>query len=284
MQAYRNAVSQIPDALGAALRALPDHQAAQVTEIRLRAGRLPVLSRAAGPLVLEGCSPPTEAQLHRVLEALCGYSIYRYHQKIAQGYITLAGGHRLGLAGRLVEGADGRTLDPVTGMNLRVARQIRTPLCPQLRQLLADSGGILLAGPPGCGKTTVLRQMLAELSARGLRVCAVDERDELAGGTLPLHCDILQGCGKAEGLLWAVRSLSPQVLVCDEVGGTQDAAAICSAANAGVRLIVTMHAADAQTLMRRPQCRQILQTGAFSTLVLLEGEQHPGQVKEVHVL
>ncbi len=284
MQAYRNAIAKIPDTLGAALRALPDHQAAQVTEIRLRAGRPPVLSRAVGPLVLEDCPGPTEAQLHGVLEALCGYSVYRYHQKIAQGYITLPGGHRLGLAGRLVKGVDGCTVDPITSMNLRVARNVITPLCAQLRMLLSDNGGILLAGPPGCGKTTVLRQMLAEVSAKGMRVCAVDERDELAASPLALHCDVLQGCGKAEGLLWALRSLSPQVLVCDEVGGAQDAAAICSAANAGVRLIVTIHAANTQALMRRPQCRQILQTGAFSHLVFLEGEQHPGQVKEVCAL
>ncbi len=285
MQAYRQAVGQIPGELGKVLAAVPAPLAGQVQEIRLRAGYPPVLTLAAGPHPLER-PVQTPAGLQRLLEVLCGYSIYSWQESICQGYITLPGGHRVGIAGKIAQ-QQGKVLavQPVTGLNIRIARNIQTTLPADLRRLLAEqTGGVVLAGAPGSGKTTVLRQVIGFFSRQGQRVCVVDERSELAGFAPPLHCDVLENCPKALGLLWAVRSLSPQVLVCDEIGGGQDAAAVCAAAGAGVRLVVTMHGETQSQLRRRPPCRRVLETGAFAYAVFLRGAREPGQVREVEKL
>ena len=131
---------------------------------------------------------------------------------------------------------------------------------------MKKQNGIVIAGAPASGKTTLLKQLVWMFSEQGQRVCVVDERCELAGSGLPLHCDVLQNCSKAEGLLWAVRGLSPQILICDEVGAQEDAAAVVAAANAGVRLLVSMHGENKQQLFRRPFCRQVLETVLFLPL------------------
>ncbi len=145
------------------------------------------------------------------------------------------------------------------------------PATAVLRPLLCAPGvGLLIAGAPGSGKTTLLRAVLAELSAAGRKTAVVDERFEIAPveqsgfcTRLPQHCDVLSGYPKHIGMQHALRALAPDVIVCDEVGAMEDIAAITQAANAGVGLVVTIHAPDAETLRRRPQYTALLQTGAF---------------------
>lgn len=282
MQAYRQAAAQIPGELGRVLAGIPASLAGKVQEIRLRAGYPPVLTLPGGFHLLEK-PVQTPAGLQRLLEALCGYSVYSWQESICQGYITLPGGHRVGIAGKIARQQDKvLAVRPVTGLNIRIARNIQTTLPADLRRLLAEqTGGVVLAGAPGSGKTTVLRQVVTFFSEQGQRVCVVDERSELAGFVSPVHCDVLENCPKALGLLWAVRSLSPQVLVCDEIGSGPDAAAVCAAAGAGARLVVTMHGETPDQLRRRPFCRMVLETGAFTHLVFLQGARQPGQVREV---
>lgn len=284
MKAYQQAAAQIPGELGRTLRCIPDSLAQQVLEIRLRAGLAPVLTLRERPYILQA-EAPTVLQMQQLLEALCSYSIYSWQESIRQGYITLQGGHRVGIGGKIVQDT-GKSIGvcPVLSLNIRIARDSSFFLSNELKLRLQEQGGLVVAGPPASGKTTFLKQAIRYLSDMGQRVCVVDERCELSGTRLPQHCDLLQNCGKAEGLLWAVRGLSPQVLICDEIGAEEDADAVCVAANAGVRLIVSMHGCTKQQLLRRPPCKKVLETGAFSSLIFLGGGNALGSVQEVEWL
>lgn len=283
MNAYHQAVGQIPGELGRALQQLPDHTTDKVLEVRLRTGRPVVLTLKEKNLPLPQLPRPTIQELQQILEALCGYSVYSWQDSICKGYITLQGGHRVGIAGKVVTKQNTiTTVQPITSLNIRIARETKFVLPLSIQELLLKKqNGIVIAGAPASGKTTLLKQLVWMFSEQGQRVCVVDERCELAGSGLPLHCDVLQNCSKAEGLLWAVRGLSPQILICDEVGAQEDAAAVVAAANAGVRLLVSMHGENKQQLFRRPFCRQVLETGAFSTIVFLQQGEKLGQIGEV---
>lgn len=223
--------------------------------------------------------------------ALCGYSVHSYETCIAQGFVPMRGGHRAGICGTAVLSAGQtapETLKNITSINIRIARPALLTCAPALLRILAQPEGILLAGPPGSGKTTLLRAILHALSAQGLRVAAVDERFEIApvasegfAAPVPLHCDVLSGYPKHVGMLHALRSLAPDVLVCDEIGGADDVRAVESAANAGVRMVVTLHGGSRAQVLARPQVRALLDTGAFRYLVLLRGKSAPGDLEEV---
>ncbi len=284
MKAYQQAAAQIPGELGRSLRCIPDSLAQQVLEIRLRAGLPPVLTLRDKPHILQ-TDAPTVLQMQQLLEALCGYSVYSWQESIRQGYITLQGGHRVGIGGKIVQDSQKSIgVCPVLSLNIRIARDSVFPLSAQVKQQLLNEDGLVVAGAPASGKTTFLKQAIQYLSEMGQRVCIVDERCELGSKRLPQHCDLLQNCSKAEGLLWAVRGLSPQVLICDEIGAEEDAQAVCVAANAGVRLIVSMHGCTKQQLLRRPPCRKVLETGAFSSLLFLGNGNALGKVQEVQQL
>lgn len=301
MDAFYHAASQLPGAVSQTLMRIAPQRAAVVTEIRLRSGRPVALSTLEGALFVTmdggvkeqpdaGVLSTPHALVQNCFQAICGYSVHSFADCIANGFVPLPGGHRAGICGTaFVDGNGAFALKNITSINLRVAR---TSLCAcdaGLRPLLRAPGvGLLIAGAPGSGKTTLLRAVLAELSAAGRKTAVVDERFEIAPveqsgfcTKLPLHCDVLSGYPKHIGMQHALRALAPDVIVCDEVGAMEDIAAITQAANAGVGLVVTIHAPDADTLRRRPQYAALLQTGAFRHIAFLKGRETPGRISEV---
>lgn len=298
---FFNAAMQLPQELAGALYCVPEAVAAAVTEIRLRSGRPVVLTTAGESLLVRkngaiAATPTGEllctshALLGACFHAICAYSVHSFEHSIAQGFVPLAGGHRAGICGTAVMGENSVvTLKNITSINIRVARTALCTCDAQIAQLLTqETGGIILAGEPGSGKTTVLRAVMQSLSERGIRTAVIDERFELApveqAGFFtppPLHCDVLSGYPKHIGMLQALRSMAPDVLLCDEIGTMDDVNAIERAANAGVRLFVTLHGDSTTALSRRPQMEALFSMGAFSWLVLLRGKQAPGEVREV---
>ncbi len=301
MDAFYHAASQLPGAVSQALMRIPPRWAGDITEIRLRSGRPVSLSTPSGARFVSidggwrekpdtGVLSTPHALVQNCFQAICGYSVHSFADCIANGFVPLPGGHRAGVCGTaFVDGSGPFTLKNITSINLRVAR---TGLCAcdaVLRPLLCAPGvGLLIAGAPGSGKTTLLRAVLAELSAAGRKTAVVDERFEIAPveqsgfcTRLPQHCDVLSGYPKHIGMQHALRALAPDVIVCDEVGAMEDIAAITQAANAGVGLVVTIHAPDAETLRRRPQYTALLQTGAFRHVAFLKGKETPGRISEV---
>lgn len=289
-------------AIGTALRKLPERVRARVQEVRLRAGRPVVLVLAGQDLYLTCAGAVSERPGEHVLTAMrpqledafrliCDSSVYAHQHEIRCGFITLRGGHRAGLCGTAVlQGGAVSNLRDISGINLRIAREFRGAADGLLAAIGAGGHvrGTILAGPPGCGKTTVLRDLARQLSGGAMgrcRVSVVDERGEIAATFKGVpqndigQCDVLDGYPKGEGILQAVRCLSPDVVICDEIGGEDDARAVAASLNAGVAVIASAHAAEMGELFARPPMRAVLETGAFAQAALLCGRDRPGQIK-----
>ena len=300
MDEYYEVIQALPRWLADPLAAVPPGQAAQIQEIRLRAGEPVVFTLQGRPCSAAQISPAlaamgrlrlTQAQIEECLLFMAGNSLHSYEDELAGGYLTLAGGHRVGVGGRYVRSTSSRTphyvLVQARSLNLRVAR-VRVPaLPPELRQLLAEPfGALALVGEPGSGKTTVLRGIACELKQAG-RICAVvDEREELFGRRqLPpggfCGTDIIAGVAKADAVQMALRTLAPQVILLDELGSTEEVQALRQGFAGGVDLVVTLHAGSLKEAERRPQFRQLCQSGMLRAACLLAGRQSPGTIVQV---
>ncbi len=234
----------------------------ELTEIRLRAGKRSMLT------VSGRCIPCSDVlsreDIERCFQELCRYSVHSYAKEIAEGYITLPEGHRVGFCGTAVISSDRiDTLKDISSINIRIAREIQG-CADELYCTLFQNGlcSLLIAGKPMSGKTTVLRD-LARLLGYEHRVALIDSRNELAAvykGIPSLdvgeNTDVLTGYPKYEGMLTALRTLSPEIMICDEIGGDADAVMQCI--NCGVKLIATAHADSIDELSRRPDTAALL--------------------------
>lgn len=291
MDEYYSAVRVLPAPLSDELLALEQKIAPGVQEIRLRAGQ-PVTFTIQGKLVPAVQYLPkakvscciTKTFLQTCFLHLCHYSAYAYEEELRQGFFTVHGGNRIGVAGHRSSG----TFSSVSSLNLRVARWItcELPLSVQ-KYLSAGSGGLLVAGVPGSGKTTFLRTLIQFLSTTNEVVCVVDERGELMlsqGGAenMPqtLNCDVYTRCPKAEGICMALRCMNPRYIICDELGTEEDAKAVEQGIASGVCFLASVHCDTPQSLRRKPQLTRLLHTGAFSAAIFLDGRCRPGTVAQ----
>lgn len=267
-------------------------------EIRLRNGR-PILLydgrrewylQESGRLTISAAEGfcMGERELQAVLSHICQYSLYAFEDEIKQGYLTVAGGHRIGLAGQAVlEGDRIRTIKHISYMNIRISREIRGA-ADSLLPFLYERGklcNIMLISPPGCGKTTVLRDLIRQVSdgnryGEGRTVGVVDERSELAGSylgkaqnDLGMRTDVLDACPKSLGMLMLIRSMAPRVIAIDELGDQEDIQAIQQAALSGIGLMVTVHGEDMEDIRRRFFQQDLLKKGLFKRFVVLKKEQ-----------
>lgn len=289
MDEYYTVIQSLPPPLCAALAELPPARAATVQEIRLRTEQ-PVQFTIAGRLVPAGALLPSaqclqktdQDTLRQCFLSLCGHSAYAYEQELAQGYFTAENGSRVGVAGLYAR--DGFAV--IRALNLRIARWITCPLPTRVQQALQQmDGGILVAGIPGSGKTTFLRSVIAWLAGQSRIFCVVDERGELvpqaalARADIPsLNCDVYTRVGRSRGINMALRCMNPQVIVCDELGTAEDAAALETGLASGVIFLASVHCDTPEHLYRKPQLLRLLKTGAFSLGVFLSGRDKPGQV------
>lgn len=223
-------------------------------------------------------------------------SVYAWEDELRQGFITLPGGHRVGVVGRVVaEGGRLQTLRKVTMLNLRVARAV-TGVAARVAPLLqAECGWLstLLISPPGAGKTTLLRDLVRIIASGtgglpGCQVAVVDERSEVAGGVegvpqfdLGPRTDVLDGAPKAEGVLLVIRSMGPRVVAVDEIGRPEDAHAVFEALHAGVTVLATVHGRSLADVAARPSLRPLLAAGAFRRAVILSRRGGVGTVEQV---
>ncbi|MBP1989052.1 stage III sporulation protein AA [Paenibacillus eucommiae] len=222
-----------------------------------------------------------------LLELLTNHSLYTFEEQLKKGFITIAGGHRVGLAGRTVlEHGEVKQIRDVSSFNIRIARDVQgvgKPIIPYLYDPEFRSvHHTLVISPPQQGKTTLIRD-LARLISRGAwgsmvgrKVGIIDERSELAACVkgvprfdLGPRTDVMDGCPKAEGMMMMIRSLSPEVLIVDEIGRAEDATAIYEAMHAGIRVIASAHGAGLSDIRQRPVLQDLIREGVFMRYVTL---------------
>ena len=280
------------------LQAVPASCWEQVQEIRLQQGREPYLVVAGRPMRLGqllhrpiSTEPVQPQQLQESFAALCDYSVHTCLPQLLEGYLTVEGGHRIGIGATAVI-QNGRlcSVRQVSSLNLRIAHCIAHPASLSIEPLaeqLFSRGlcSVLVAGEPGSGKTTLLRSLSCWLAGRW-KVTIVDERGELyepnPSAQDGLCCmDFLRGFPKAQGVLQAVRTLSPQVIVCDELGDCEEVQQLLYALNTGVCLLASIHAGSREQLCRRQPFLQLQASGSLDRVLLLRGASHPGQVQEI---
>ncbi len=228
----------------------------------------------------------SECEMQELLQRMCGGSLYAYSESICQGYLSLPNGIRVGVCGKAaVENRQVVGVSLISGLIVRIPHRLCVDATPIMHYIQNEKGlhGILVYAPPGVGKTTLLRAIarMAASSAFGLHTVVVDTREELFYSLdgRDLLLDALVGYPKEIGIEIAVRSLGAQLIVCDEIGSTEDARAILSASNCGVPLVASAHARDIGELLSRPALRALHQARVFDHYVELRRENGRFQYK-----
>lgn len=256
---------------------------ARAEEIRLRMGRKPTLVLPEGEKEIPESGEVTEEALERLVEIASRWSLHTVLEQLRAGYLTVEGGHRIGLCGGVVcEGGKVQNLCHLSGVNLRIARQIRGVACSVVDRLWKEGrlNNTLILAPPGAGKTTLLRDLIRCISegesGPGLRVAVADERGELAAAwqgraqmELGRRTDVLSGCPKAVGIPMLLRGMNPQVIAVDEITVQEDIQAMEQAVGCGVSLLATAHGGGTEDLRHRPIYREMMDKEIFQTVITI---------------
>ncbi|WP_449536910.1 stage III sporulation protein AA [Ferdinandcohnia sp. Marseille-Q9671] len=285
----------LPKSIATIIAKYPPERTENMEEIRIRVSR-PLEIIENGLPIFHSYTISSEDAI-QLLNKLGQYSIYTLEEELKRGYVTIQGGHRVGLAGKVItENGKVKAIRDVTSFNIRIAKQkigVATPLATHLYDSYWKN--TIIIGPPQTGKTTLLRDLARLIStgveARGIpamKVGIVDERSEIAGcvkgvpqASLGPRVDVLDACPKAEGMMMMIRSMSPDVLIVDEIGREEDSQAIMEAVNAGVSLIVTAHGHQVSDLLKRPSLERIVKAGVIERFVELSRTKGPGTIKSI---
>lgn len=289
------------------ISAIPITQLAYLMEIRLRVNRplllvlgsVDIMLSSAGDIVndLDVAYLCTRDDINKILQLISKNSLYAFEQELKMGFLTIHGGHRVGLAGQaILDGGEMKALKNISSLNIRMAREIKgcgNEVMPYIINGRKSIFNTLVISPPCCGKTTILRDLIRQISIgnkefRGLQVGVVDERSEIAAckngvPTVDLgpRTDVLDGCPKASGMLMLIRSMSPAVVATDELGRAEDVYAVREALNAGVSILATVHGRDINDVLQRPYVGELIQHNYFDRYVVLSDKPKVGTIEKI---
>ena len=230
-------------------------------------------------------------EFREILQYISNYSLYAFEEEIRKGYLTIPGGHRVGMAGRVLsEQGQVRTIRHIAFLNIRVSHEV-TGCADRVMPYLFEKDrflSTLIVSPPGAGKTTLLRDIVRQTATGGKmftakNVSVIDERSEIAGcymgipqRDVGIHCDVLDACHKQEGIRMMLRSMAPEVIAVDEIGAAQDYEALTTVLTSGCALLATVHGDSFQHIREKPQFKQIIGERMFERIIFLPGGE-PGK-------
>ncbi len=273
----------------------------RLQEIRLRTGQPLRITYEGQEISLPLGDRPkhivTKEEIRETLEYSSHYSLYAFENEIRQGFLTVEGGHRVGVAGKAVlEDNKVKNLQYISSVNIRMSHEILgcadrvLPFITKNKQVCHT----LIISPPCCGKTTLIRDLIRQISdgneyVKGCTVGVVDERSELGGCYMGIaqnqmgsRTDILDCCPKAEGMLMLIRSMAPQVIAVDEIGTKEDIRAIEYAMQCGCRMIASVHGLTMEEASQKPVLGELIRQKRFERYVILGNEKHPGELREIY--
>lgn len=244
----------------------------------------------------------TKEDLDQTFQIICKYSIHSFMDDIKKGFITLRGGHRVGIVGKaIVENGKVENIKHISSLNIRISKEVKNCSDKVMDHIIKNSTKInntIIISPPQCGKTTLLRDIVRNLSNgtekynfKGVNVALIDERNEIAGSYLGIpqmdvgiRTDIIETCPKDVGIMMVLRSMSPNVIVTDEIGTEKDIKALYTALNGGVGLITTVHGDSIEDIRNRKELNNLLDEELFKKVILLSAKRGPGTVEKIYDL
>ena len=302
MRSFNYTVSFISPRIKKIIEELSEATIENIQEIRLRKNK-PVVIVSNGEssfltsnskttyIVSNNCVIPTENELVDTINKMCGYSMHTQTENISNGFITLKNGSRIGLSGTAVyEEKHIKSVKDINSINIRIPRNILN-ISDSVFDYFQSNGlkNILIVGPPNCGKTTILKDIAYQLSSGRMgkyyKVCIVDERNEISNNDFSgPNTDVLSGFEKDRGITIAMRTLSPDFIVCDEISSANEVLKIIDGMNSGIKFILSLHSNDLEELKRKNIFKLLVSEADFDTVVLLSDSSKPGVISNIFMI
>ncbi len=269
-----------------------------IEEIRLRINKPIIIKNSNGNKILVHIV--SKEELLETFQKVCEHSIYSYQKQICEGFITIKGGHRVGITGSAVEeNGEIKNINYISSLNFRIAKEKKDVSNKLLKFVICNSEikNTLIVSKPGCGKTTILRDLvrristgIEELGFKAKTCGIVDERGEIAAmykgapqNDIGILSDVMDNVSKSKGMRMLIRSMSPEIIVCDEIGSKEDVQAINYAVTSGVTGIFTAHGNSLEDIMINEEIKKLLDKNLIETIIFLDDKKR-GEVKSVYVL
>lgn len=296
VNSFDDAIKIIPYRIRNILSCFDNDLKMQTYELRIRNNRPLIMYGKYGSVFVkndytyskisyQGAIYITQQDIDEIISASCDYSVYSKQNELLNGYISYGKGHRIGISGEVLT-ENGRivNLKNIESLCIRIAStEIIIP--ESINDVLKNPfEGIIICGRPCSGKTTMLRAIAEKLSNESVsgvcKLVIIDERNELATAKA-LNCDVLKGCSKRDGIIHAIRTLSPEIIICDEISTCEEVEKISEAFHSGVRFIVSVHISSVDDLYKRKVSSKLIESGCFDKFIILDNCENAGKIKEV---